>query len=82
MSRTRSFWLARAFSLVLRLAGNIVKFFKAHAEEVWPGYDLLRKPFLIYFPERWALLVNHSGPVEGFQPIKPGSMDILRPTEA
>lgn len=54
--------------MVLRLAGNIVKFFKAHAEEVWPGYDLSRRPFLIYVPERWALLINHSGPVEGFQP--------------
>jgi hypothetical protein len=68
--------------MVLRLTGNIVKFFKANAEEVWPGYDLSRRPFLIYVPERWALLVNHSGSVEVFQPFKPGSREILRPTEA
>lgn len=40
--------------------------FRSHATKVWPGYDLSQRPYLLYRPDRWALLFNSAGPVPDF----------------
>ncbi|MBN2431427.1 MAG: hypothetical protein JXQ27_08120 [Acidobacteria bacterium] len=49
-----------------------VRIFQGDEAPVWPGYDLARQPFLVYRPDRWALLVNPEGPAEGFGPLPDG----------
>jgi hypothetical protein len=55
---------------VLSVCEGIGALFHAHAEEIWPGYDLSRRPLVIYIPDRWALLLNGSceGDTTGFGP--------------
>ncbi len=52
---------------VLKAAAGIQAVFQHHATDIWPGYDLSRQPYLLYLPDRWALLLNASGPLEGFR---------------
>jgi hypothetical protein len=35
-------------------------------DSIWPGFNLDQFPFLVYVPERWALLVNAPASVNGF----------------
>lgn len=51
---------------VLKCTAAAVRLFQERPGAVWPGYDLARQPFLVYIPEKWALLVNPPGEVEGF----------------
>ena len=37
-------------------------------DTVWPGYDLSTRPFLVYRPRQWAVLLNPPGEIEGFRP--------------
>jgi hypothetical protein len=52
--------------MVLRLCEGVRRLFEVHAEMVWPGYSLAQQPFLVYVPERWALLYNSDATIEGF----------------
>jgi hypothetical protein len=58
--------LAQADSLALTTTAAVVALFKNEGDAVWPGYDLSQRPFLVYLPDRWAVLVNAPHPVEDF----------------
>jgi hypothetical protein len=53
-------------TVVLELCRGIVELFEARSDAIWPGYDLSRQPFLVYLPDRWALLFNPPEPVSEF----------------
>jgi hypothetical protein len=61
---------------VLRAVEAVVKLFKHFPDAVWPGYDLSRRPFLVYIPDTWALLVNGPRSAPGFGPCPPGWPDL------
>ena len=43
---------------VLKSCEGIVRLFERSSERIWPGFDLSRRPFVVYIPGRWTLLVN------------------------
>lgn len=49
----------------LKVCEGVIQLFKQFPDSIWPGYDLAKKPFIFYMPER-ALLFNYSKEVEGF----------------
>jgi hypothetical protein len=51
---------------LLRVCEGVVQLFDREADAIWPGYSLAEQPFLVYVPDRWALLFNPAGPVDGF----------------
>jgi len=59
--------LSPADSVALLAAAGVVQLYQRTHDSAWPGYDLSQRPFLVYIPDRWAVLVNASGPIEGFE---------------
>jgi hypothetical protein len=53
---------------ILRVCEGVIQLFARHAADIWPGYDLSERPFLVYIPERWALLLNCGNAAKGFGP--------------
>ena len=51
---------------VLRICEGVVRLFEQRPDVVWPGYSLAERPFLVYVPNRWAILMNHDADVDGF----------------
>jgi len=51
---------------VLKTCEGIINLFKQSSETIWQGFDLSQRPFIIYIPGKWALLLNRSQPVDGF----------------
>jgi len=51
---------------VLKVCEGVIQLFKQMPDSVWPGYDLAQKPFIVYIPEKWALLFNYTKEVDGF----------------
>ncbi len=49
----------------LKICEGVIQLFKQFPDSIWPGYDLAKKPFIFYMPER-ALLFNYPKPAEGF----------------
>jgi hypothetical protein len=49
----------------LKVCEGVIQLFKQFPDSVWPGYNLAKKPFIFYMPER-ALLFNYSKEIEGF----------------
>ena len=60
--------LTRAELASLKALAGIMHLFKKSSNEIWPGYDLSKKEFLFYLPEKWVLFLNHKSPVEDFKP--------------
>ena len=52
----------------LKVCEGVIQLFKQFSDSIWSGYDLAKKPFIFYMPERWALLFNYSKETEGFAP--------------
>lgn len=50
----------------LEACEGVIELFRQVGDSIWPGYDLARRPFMFYVPEKWALLFNYHGDVEGF----------------
>jgi hypothetical protein len=51
---------------VLKVCEGVIQLFQQMPDSVWPGYDLAQKPFIVYVPEKWALLLNYSKETDGF----------------
>lgn len=51
---------------ILKVCEGVIQLFKQMPDSVWPGYDLAQKPFIVYVPERWALLLNYQKETDGF----------------
>jgi hypothetical protein len=58
--------LTKLEKTVISATGTVVKVFREKHDQIWPGYDLSKQPFMVYIPGKWALLVNSKNPVEGF----------------
>jgi len=52
---------------VLKTCEGIIQLFKKSSSEIWPGFDLSKRKFIIYIPGRWALLFNQTSPIEDFE---------------
>ncbi len=52
--------------LILRVSEAILRLFDDGGAGVWSGYSLARQPFMVYVPERWALVFNAGSEAEGF----------------
>ncbi len=50
----------------LKICEGVIQLFKQFPDSVWPGYNLAQRPFIVYVPEKWALLFNCSKPVDDF----------------
>jgi len=63
---------------VLEASEAVVRLFSQNPGAVWPGYDLSRQPFIVYLPDRWALLLNapEGKAVEGFSALPSGWPDL------
>jgi hypothetical protein len=64
--------LSQLETAALKSCEGIVRLFEGSADRVWPGYDLSRRPFLIYVPAKWALLVNPPEGAREFGPLPAG----------
>jgi hypothetical protein len=56
----------------LKSCEGIVRLFESSTDRIWPGYDLSRRPFLVYIPGSWALLVNPPEGAREFGPLPAG----------
>ncbi|TSA27186.1 MAG: hypothetical protein D4R68_06090 [Ignavibacteriales bacterium] len=52
---------------VLKTCEGIIQLFKKSTNNIWPGFDLSKRKFIIYFPGKWTLLFNQTSLVEGFE---------------
>jgi hypothetical protein len=51
---------------VLKTCEGIIRLFRQSSDEIWPGFNLAEKPFIVYIPGKWVLLLNYAHPVDGF----------------
>lgn len=58
-------------ALILKVCEAVERVFQSGAC-LWPGYSLAEQPFVVYVPERWALLFNYEGEMEEFGPLPEG----------
>jgi hypothetical protein len=58
--------LSDAVLVALKTSDAIQQLFSRHADDIWPGYNLARRPLLIYSPGKWALLLNVKGDINEF----------------
>jgi hypothetical protein len=63
-------------ALILAVCEGVVHLFEQDADEIWPGYDLSRQPFMVYVPDRWALLFSCGADTGGFGPPPPSWPDL------
>ncbi|MFH1501811.1 MAG: hypothetical protein ABIG03_02060 [Candidatus Eisenbacteria bacterium] len=54
--------------LVLRVCEGVTELFEEQEHAIWSGYSLARQPFMVYVPDRWAVLLNVDEAPEGFGP--------------
>lgn len=47
---------------------GIVQLFRQPPGDIWPGFSLDDRPFIVYRPGRWALLVGYLSDTAGFGP--------------
>jgi hypothetical protein len=52
--------------ITLQVCEGILHLFQDSPDAVWPGFDLSSRPFVVYRPNRWALLLGHRGEAPGF----------------
>ncbi len=50
----------------LKVCEGVIQLFNQFPDSVWPGYNLAKQPFMVYMPEKWALLFNYPKEIEGF----------------
>jgi hypothetical protein len=60
----------------LKAVQGIVRLFEESGGPAWPGFDLSKRPFLVYIPGKWALLVNPPAGAAEFGPL-PGDWPAL-----
>jgi hypothetical protein len=58
--------------MALKVVDGFEQVFQAKADDIWPGYDLAKRPVLLYRPSRWVLLLNSRVAVDGFTPLPQG----------
>lgn len=51
---------------ILKVCQGVVRLFANHPEDIWSGYNLSERPFMVYVPGKWVLLFNCSHDLEGF----------------
>jgi hypothetical protein len=61
---------------VLAICEGVIRLFEEAPDALWPGYNLAERPFVVYVPEKWALLFNAGRDVEGFGPCPTGWPDL------
>ncbi|MHB2149700.1 hypothetical protein ACX8XP_11640 [Calditrichota bacterium LG25] len=68
--------LASEKQTLLKVVTAIHFTFRQYADEIWPGYDLSRQPYIAYMPDDFVLLLNSNHAPQGFQPYPEDWPDI------
>jgi hypothetical protein len=71
--------LSGAEQASLKALAGIMHLFKQSSSEIWPGFDLSKKEFIFYLPDRWVLLLNPSSDVKDFKSYPKDWPDIGSP---
>lgn len=53
---------------LLKVVAGINYTFMNFADEIWPGYDLSKNPYIAYLPDEFVLYLNSNNPPDGFKP--------------
>ena len=61
---------------LLKVVSGINYTFENYTNEIWPGYDLSKEPYIVYLPDKWALYVNTQNTVEDFERYPPEWPDL------
>ncbi len=61
---------------LLKIVSGINYTFENYTNEIWPGYDLSKDPYIVYLPDKWALYVNTQNIVEDFKRYPPEWPDL------
>lgn len=61
---------------LLKIVSGINYTFKNFTNEIWPGYDLSKEPYITYLPDKWALYINTQNTVEDFERYPPEWPDL------
>ena len=67
-SKPRSMEWTQSDSSALKALSGIIHLFKFSSDRIWPHYDLSKRAFIFYLPDRWTLFVNESKNVTEFEP--------------
>jgi hypothetical protein len=54
--------------ILLSVVEGVNRLFQQHPDAVWPGYNLAKRPYIVYSPGRWTLLINTTGDIQNFEP--------------
>ncbi len=60
----------------IKICASVIELFEAYPDSIWPGYNLAKSPFIFYYPDKWALLLNYPHEVAGFGPYPVGWPEI------
>ncbi len=61
---------------LLKVVAGINFTFKNYADEIWPGYNLSKEPYIAYMPNDFVLFVNGKNAPDGFEPYPSGWPDL------
>jgi len=61
---------------LLKVVTGIHFTFKYYADEIWPGYDLSKQPYIAYMPNDFVLYLNGQHAPSGFEPYPSDWLDI------
>ncbi|MEW6745636.1 MAG: hypothetical protein AB1486_23035 [Planctomycetota bacterium] len=53
---------------ILEVCEGILQLFESSTDEIWSGFNLHERPFVVYRPGKWALLLAYAGEAPGFEP--------------
>lgn len=57
---------------IISVISEIIALFRVHNNDIWPGYDLSKESFILYRPDKWALLINAKEKISDFGPSPAG----------
>lgn len=61
---------------LLKIVSRINYTFENYTNEIWPGYDLSKEPYIVYLPDKWVLYINTRDTVEDFERYPPEWPDL------
>ncbi|UCG33364.1 MAG: hypothetical protein JSU68_01790 [Phycisphaerales bacterium] len=64
--------LGEADYRILQTCEGILRLFEQSPDAVWPGYNLVERPVVVYRPNEWALLWGNAGDAGSFAPYPSG----------
>ncbi|MBD3412902.1 MAG: hypothetical protein GF421_00525 [Candidatus Aminicenantes bacterium] len=60
--------LSKEETTLLKVAAGIHHIFENSHDQIWPGYDLSKHPYVVYLPGEWVLYLNAEQAPDNFSP--------------